>query len=177
MRILLKIFYVFLSLGIIANTTAQAGWDPNAEKDARKTIALFKKKDSRLQTFFDQAYGYAVFPTVGKGALWIGGAHGNGVVFKKGNMIGYTSLTQLTIGLQLGGQAYSEVIFFKDKKTLDDFKKGNFELSAQASAIAATEGAAAHADYSDGIAIFTMEKGGLMFEASVGGQKFSYEAK
>jgi lipid-binding SYLF domain-containing protein len=96
-------------------------------------------------------------------------------VYEKGKPIGDTSLTQITIGFQLGGQAYSEIIFFKDKKTLDDFKNGNFELGAQASAVAVTAGASADANYEKGVAVFTMAKGGLMYEASVGGQKFSYD--
>lgn len=149
-------------------------WDANAVKKANETIAAFKKKDKKLENFFKQAHGYAVFPTVGKGAMGIGGAHGKGVVYEKGKPVGETSLTQLTIGFQLGGQAYSEIIFFKDKKTLDDFKKGNFELGAQASAVAITAGASADVNYEKGVAVFTMAKGGLMYEASVGGQKFSY---
>lgn len=159
------------------------GWDPavksgdsgNRRPSVQKTIDTFKAKDPDIQRFFNTAYGYAVFPTIGKGAAGIGGAHGKGEVFERGHMVGVSSITQLTIGFQLGGQAYSEIIFFKDKETLDDFKEGNFELSAQASAVAVTAGASKDAAYDRGAAIFTMTKGGLMYEASVGGQKFSYE--
>ena len=98
-----------------------------------------------------------------------------GEVYEQGVLIGTSSLTQLTIGWQLGGQAYSELVFFKDKAALDDFKRGNFELGAQASAVAATAGASADASYDNGVAIFTLAKGGLMYEASIGGQKFSFE--
>ena len=163
----------------------QAGWNPSAEEKAEQqnvkntkvaeTLARFKNKDPSLKTFFKKAYGFAVFPTVGKGGIGIGGAYGSGEVFKKGRLIGKTSISQLTIGFQLGGQAYSELIFFKDKKTLDDFTSGNFEFSAQVSAVAVTAGASADVDYNNGVAIFTMAKGGLMYEASVGGQKFSFE--
>lgn len=165
---------------------AQAGWNPLKKDDKAKeeasrhsevlaTVQAFKERDPSMRVFFDKAYGYAVFPTVGKGGIGIGGAYGKGEVFRQGQLIGRSSLKQLTIGLQLGGQAYSEIVFFKDKAALDRFRGGNFEFSAQASAIAATEGASADVDYNDGVAIFTMGKGGLMFEASVGGQKFTYQ--
>ena len=167
---------VAVFLGVSTNTVF-AGWDANAEKKARDTVAAFKKTDKGLKAFFDKAAGYAVFPTVGKGAIGIGGAHGKGTVFANGAAIGSTSLSQVTVGFQLGGQSYSQIIFFKDKATLDKFKTGKFEFSAQASAVAATEGAAATADYSGGVAVFTMAKGGLMYEASIGGQKFSFEPK
>lgn len=167
----------FFSMAMLAAASAQAGWNPEDEKEARAAIAEFKKADAGLAAFFEKAHGYAVFPTVGKGGLVIGGAYGSGTVFEQGKAIGSSSLTQVTVGLQLGGQAYREVVFFKDKAALDRFTEGNFELGAQASAVAAKAGASADADYDQGVAIFTMAKGGLMFEASVGGQKFSYEPK
>lgn len=151
--------------------------DAEKEKKARETIAMFKKKDATLNRFFDESAGYAVFPTVGKGGIGLGGAYGSGVVFEGGSSIGSTSLTQVTIGLQLGGQAYSEIIFFEDKKTLDNFKGGNFEFSAQATAVALKSGAGANAAYENGVAVFTAGEAGLMFEASIGGQKFSFEPK
>jgi len=163
-----------------AQMPVTAGWDANKlekeTKAANEAIAEFRKKDPSLKGFFDKAYAYAVLPTVGKGAIGIGGAYGDGVVYHGGRIIGYTSMTQVTIGFQLGGQAYRELIFFKDRKTFDNFKNGNLKFSAQASAVAATTGAAANVDYSGGVAIFTMVKGGLMYEASVGGQAFSFEA-
>ncbi len=125
--------------------------------------------------FLSSAYGYALFPTVGKGGLLIGGAYGEGRVYRGGTHVGDTSVAQLSIGFQLGGQAYREIIFFEDKSTFDDFKDGNFEFSAQASAVAATFGASVDADFDNGVAVFTLAKGGLMYEASIGGQKFSYE--
>jgi len=144
-------------------------------KDAQETIALFKKTDPGLSRFFDRSVGWAVFPTVGKGAIGIGGAHGGGVLFEGGQAAGTCTLTQVTVGFQLGGQAYSEIIFFESGATLADFKKGALALAAQVSAVAAAEGASANARYQLGVAVFTIAKGGLMYEASVGGQKFSFE--
>ena len=156
--------------------SASAGWDPDEAAGARQAIKEFKEADPSIKRFFNSAHAYAVFPTVGKGGLGIGGAYGSGLIFRGGKFVGETSLTQLTIGFQLGGQAYREVIFFRDKATFDDFRNGNFELSAQASAVAATLGASADADFENGVAVFTLAKGGLMYEASVGGQKFSYDS-
>lgn len=145
--------------------------------DALAAIANFKRKDPSIQRFFANAYGYAIFPSVAKGGLGLGGAHGKGEVYENGNLVGYTSLTQGTIGLQIGGQVYSEIIFFKTRATLNDFKWGNFEFSAQVSAVAVTAGASADADFEEGVAVFTLAKSGFMYEASIGGQKFSYVAK
>ena len=174
-RLISGLVVAFLAVGVVG--TAIAGWDPANEQRARETIAAFKKTDPGIGTFFKEAHGYAVFPEITKGAIGVGGAAGDGTVFERGTAIGSSSMTQVTIGLQLGGQTYSEVIFFKDKAALDNFKRGNYELAAGASAIALKEGASKTADYSNGVAIFTMGTGGLMFEASIGGQKFSYEPK
>jgi len=143
-------------------------------KHANTAIKDLKRADPGLSRFFDDAAGYAVFATVGKGAVGIGGAHGTGVLFEKGTSVGEATLTQVTVGLQLGGQAYSEVIFFETEKSLADFKKGGFAMAAQVSAVAASAGASANAKYVQGVSVFTLSKGGLMAEASVGGQKFSY---
>lgn len=107
----------------------------------------------------------------------VGGAYGNGIVYANDRKIGYSTLKQLTVGFQLGAQVYSELIFFKDEKTLERFKSEKVEFDAQISAVAVTLGAAANADYSDGVAVFTLTKGGLMYEASLGGQHFSFEAE
>ena len=127
-----------------------------------------------MKKHFSNAYGYVIYPNVGKGGIGIGGAAGNGVVWEQGNMIGMAKLTQVSIGFQWGGQAYREVIFFESKKEMDRFKENKVELSAQASAVAVTAGASADAKYVDGVMVFTMQKGGLMYEASVGGQKFKF---
>jgi len=135
------------------------------------------KSDPGLQKFFDEAAGYAVFPTVGKGGIGVGGAFGKGEVYEGGQLAGYCKLTQASIGLQLGGQSYTELIFFEMQAALDRFKSGNFAFAAQASAVALKSGASANAKYTDGVAVFTMGESGLMYEASVGGQKFSYTPK
>jgi lipid-binding SYLF domain-containing protein len=143
--------------------------------DSHTAKAEFIKKDALMKALFEKAYGYVIFPNVGKGGVGVGGASGNGVVYERGVMIGMSSLSQLSIGLQAGGQAYREVIFFESKKEMDRFKESKFEFSAQASAVAANTGASANAKYTDGVMVFTMEKGGLMYEAAVGGQKFKFK--
>ena len=161
------------------------------------TINVFKKSDA-TKPFFNNCYGYAVFPTVGKGGIGIGGAYGKGKVYKKGKVTGTVSLAKLSIGFQLGGQAFSEIIFFQDKRSYTEFTSGSFEFDASASAVAITAGVQAkagtegttasasagpatgdHADinYSKGIAVFVHTKGGLMYEAAIGGQKFSFTPK
>jgi lipid-binding SYLF domain-containing protein len=171
---------LFTGLALICMTSSAVAFepDPNDESQlaAAKAILDIKKADPGIQTFFEDSAGYAVFPSVGKGGIGIGGAYGEGLVIVDDAVVGKTSLTQVTVGLQLGGQVYSEFIFFKDEVALEQFKRGNYELGAQASAVAATAGASADADYDKGVAIFTVTGGGLMYEASVGGQKFKYEA-
>lgn len=166
-----------LAAGWDARTPGGDGGAATGSRDVRATIDAFLNKDPSLQAFFDKAYGFAVFPGVGKGGFGIGGAYGKGEVFEQGRLIGYSSLKQLTIGFQLGGQKYSEIIFFRTKAALDDFTRGNFEFSAQASAVAVTAGASTDADYDYDVAVFTMARGGLMYEASIGGQKFSYRPR
>ena len=172
----LALLLIFLFIELNFSQGSVGGWDPEALENANNIIKSYVEKDPELETFFDKAYGYAVFPTIGKGAIGIGGAHGRGTVFEQGNPVGKTSMTQITIGLQFGGQAYSEIIFFENKEVLDLFKTSRYELNAQASAVAVTLGVSADLSYTDGVAIVTMSKGGLMYEASVGGQKFEYEA-
>ncbi|MBX3323655.1 MAG: lipid-binding SYLF domain-containing protein [Phycisphaeraceae bacterium] len=147
------------------------------ERDAARTLSIAKRNDSSLSKFLTDARGYAVFPTVGKGAIGVGGAYGRGVLYEGGKIVGYCDLTQGTIGLQLGGQAYSQIIAFETQDAVDIFKSGNFAFSAQATAVALRSGAGANAKYADGVAVFTMDEAGLMFEAALGGQKFSYEPK
>lgn len=151
--------------------------DTELAEKANNTLADFISSDPGINNFFEKAYGYAVFPTIGKAGFGVGGAHGKGIVYKQGVASGTTSMTQVTLGLQIGAQGFSEVIFFEDQKTYEDFIKGNYEAGAQVSAVVVKKGAAAQTKYSKGIAIFTHVKGGLMAEASVGGQKFSFEQK
>lgn len=143
-----------------------------ADSETAKTE--FIKSDPLMKALFDKAYGYVIFPNVGKGGFGIGGAAGNGVVYEQNKRVGMAKLSQVSIGFQAGGQAYREVIFFETKNEMDRFKESRFEFSAQASAVAVTEGASANVKYTDGVMVFTMQKGGLMYEASVGGQKFKF---
>ncbi len=160
----------------------------------KDTIDVYKKAET-VQPFFKNAYGYAVFPAVGKGGIGIGGAFGKGQVYRKGKVTGSVTLIKATIGFQLGGQAFSEMIFFEDERAYNDFTRGNFEFDATASAVAITAGVQAKAGtegttagasagpatgkqapstYRKGMAIFVHTIGGLMYEASIGGQKFNF---
>jgi len=164
--------------------------------DYDDTIKIFKMAGESA-SYFDKSYGYAVFPTIGKAGIGIGGAHGKGRVYAGGKHVGNSSMTQLSVGFQLGAQAYSQMIFFQDKRAFDEFTSGNFEFGAQASAVAITAGVSAGAstaggaqagasggkhdattagEFYKGMAVFTVAKGGLMYEASIGGQKFSYDS-
>jgi lipid-binding SYLF domain-containing protein len=170
-----------LTLLFALASTALPGWDPNkadeATEAAQEAIKAFQATDPDLKIFFEKARGYAVFPTVGKASMGMGGAYGKGTVFEQGKEIGTTTLKQVSMGFAFGGEAYREIIFFQDQKTLDDFKKGNFELGAQASAVALKKGASKNVDFEKGVAVFTQTKGGMMFDVSVSGQKFTFEPK
>jgi len=180
---------VMLVLGLTGYNTAYA------DKYAA-TIEVFQKAEA-TQPFFENCYGYAVFPTIGKGGIGIGGAYGTGRVYAQGKPTGTAKLFKATIGLQWGGQAFSQMIFFEDKRAFEEFTGGNFEFDAGVSAVAITAGAQAKAgtegatagasagpatgtqartSYRKGMAVFVQAKGGLMYEATIGGQKFSYTA-
>jgi lipid-binding SYLF domain-containing protein len=167
----------------------------SAEEDYSSTINVYKQSP-QVEPYFKDSYGYAVFPTVGKGGLGIGGAYGKGQVYRDGKVTGTTTLTKISIGFQAGGQAFSQIIFFQDKRAYDEFTSGQFAFDAQASAVAITAGVqaqagstgatagasagpktAAHAEtsYHKGMAIFVQAKGGLMYEAAIAGQKFSFK--
>jgi lipid-binding SYLF domain-containing protein len=185
-----KIALVGALLGVLALVTLPARADEYSD-----TIAVFKNAGESGK-YFGMSYGYAVFPTIGKGGVGIGGARGTGRVYAKNKYVGDVTMTQLTVGLQLGGQAFSQIIFFQDERSFKEFTSGNFEFSAQASAVAITAGASASAGtggnsagasagkndattkghYKKGMAVFTVAKGGLMYEAALGGQKFKYKA-
>ncbi len=170
-----SILAVFICAVVAASLSLEAVAESAIDQRCRDAISLFKKTDWSIGNFFQTAYGYAIYPRVGKVGMGIGGARGKGLVYRGGRKVGRTSLHQLTIGFQLGGQVYQEAIFFETENSFEDFKGGNFELSAQASAIAASAGVAATAKYSHGVAIFTLGKAGLMYEATIGGQKFSFK--
>lgn len=147
----------------------------NDVSESREAIAGFKKTDSGISKFFGSAYGYAVFPGIGKGGLGIGGAGGKGTVFKGGTPVGDCKMSQVTIGFQAGGQKYAEIIFFENAEAYERFVDNKFEFAAQVSAVALKVGVSADAEYRDGMLVFTEAIGGLMYEASVGGQKFKTE--
>ena len=153
---------------------AQNDRDTKIMSDAEYAKKTLIAKDAGLDDFFKNASGYAIFPNVGKGGLIIGGASGNGVLYENGIAVGMTSLKKINIGLQAGGQAVIEVLFFETDAALEKFKNGNYEFSAEASAVVAEEGKAENASYSDGVMVFALPKAGLMADASVGGQKFEY---
>ena len=166
---------LFSSVLFFANAVkAQSGKDKEIIKDCDSAKAEFIRTDGLLSNVFQSATGYVIFPNVGKGAVGIGGASGNGIVYERGVMIGKAKMSQVSVGFQLGGQAYRELIFFENQESIDRFKKNKVEFSAQASAVAATAGASANAKYHEGVMIYTQQKGGLMYEASVGGQKFKF---
>jgi lipid-binding SYLF domain-containing protein len=138
------------------------------------SIQKFKSTDPSMDKFFNNAYGYAVFPAVRAAAVGIGGAYGQAEVYEKGKLVGYADLNQANVGASLGGQRYSEIVFFKDDGAMSTFKTTQVEFDARASAIAASAGAATTADYQKGVAVFTLPEGGLMFQAAIGGQKFRF---
>ena len=169
-------FLVLISLLCVSPLVAQSSSkDKKIVADAEDAKAAFIKADGLMSGIFSSSYGYVIFPNVGKGAIGIGGAAGNGAVYEQGSLIGMAKMTQASIGFQWGGQAYREIIFFETKSDLERFKQNKFEFSAQASAVAVTAGAAANVKYKDGVMIFSQTKGGLMYEASVGGQKFNFK--
>jgi len=149
--------------------------DTELANEVDKAIKRLIADNPTIEKHFHSAYGYVVFPVITKAGLGVGGAGGKGLVFEKNTVIGSATLAQATLGLQAGGQQYMEVIFFEDKPALDRFKEGKIKFSGQASAVALKEGASVDLAYQDGVAVFTKAKGGLMAEASLGGQKFKYK--
>jgi lipid-binding SYLF domain-containing protein len=174
--IMLKLagFLLITALAVPAAVSAQTSKDKKLIIDADEAKAEFIQKDGLLKNLFANSYGYVIFPNVGKGAIGVGGAAGNGIVYQGGSMIGKAKMKQVSVGFQFGGQAYREVIFFENEAALNRFKQDKFEFAAQASAVAVTAGASANVKYKDGVLVFTQQKGGLMYEASIGGQKFDY---
>lgn len=189
----IPLFLVLTCAQALGEDKAASTTDKHAQKYADATQTF--KEAGESGKYFDNSYAYAIFPSIGKGGIGIGGAHGAGRVYTQGVYVGDTKMTQVTLGFQLGGQVYSEMIFFQDKEAFDKFTSGKFEFGAQATAVAITAGASAQATtggsgasasgdenhartaggYQNGMAVFTVAKGGLMYEASIGGQKFSYK--
>lgn len=168
---------LFLLAFIFSFTGNAQKWNPERLQESKEALNEMIENSPKLQTFKDKAYGYVVFPRVTKAGIGIGGAAGTGIVFKNHVDVGSSKLKQASVGLQLGGEQYSEAIFFENKKAYDNFINGKLKFDAQASAVAITAGASIDAAYHDGVAVFTRTKGGLMYQASIGGQHFKYEPK
>lgn len=169
---LVLVITLFLGFSLIAQSKEKKNQIIQDAKDAK---TAFLKSDPGMAKFFESSYGYAIFPNVGKGGLGVGAAAGSGAVWQQGKLIGTAKLKQLSIGFQAGGQAYREVVFFEKDEDLSRLKANKVEFAAQVSAVAVASGVSADAKYSEGVLVFTMAKGGLMYEASVGGQKFRFK--
>ena len=164
----------------------------------KNEVAIQAFRDAGAGSYIDASYGYAVFPSIGKAGLLVGGAHGKGAVYREGTMIGKSTMTQVSLGIQFGGQVYKQIVFFEDARSMREFTSGDFEFSGQAAAVALNSGASAEistggggrvsvtaangestevdsAGFVDGMAVFTLSQGGFMVEVSIGGQRFSYE--
>lgn len=179
MRYTLLLATVVVAAGLVGCSTAPK---TEGKKEALKTevnsaITEMKSVDPTIADLLKKSYGYAMFPSIGKGGLIVGGAYGRGEVYEQGDMIGFADVTQANIGLQAGGQTYKELIAFENADALNRFKSGKLKFSADASAVALKSGAGAAAEFQDGVAVITEPNGGLMFEASIGGQSFSFMPK
>jgi lipid-binding SYLF domain-containing protein len=189
-------FRARIIVSLLVLFAVNSSWADATPEECQETLANFKSLSSNLSNLMASSYGYAVFPTIGKGGLGIGGAGGSGCVYAGGKQTGTSKMGQVTIGFQAGGQAFSQIILFENKESFDKFATGKFEFGAQATAVALTAAAQAEAGtkgaassvgvsdeksggkaagYTNGMAVFTVAKGGLMYEASIGGQKFGYE--
>ncbi|HEX4055198.1 MAG TPA: YSC84-related protein [Tepidisphaeraceae bacterium] len=158
------------------STAPETGPDrTQLHNDAQASLNDFKTQDPSLDNVLHNAYGFAIFPSIGKGAVGVGGAYGQGEVYQQGNRVGYADMTQATVGASIGGETYAELIVFQNADALQRFQSGQLTFAADASAVAAKAGAAADANWQNGVTIFVSVKGGLMTEASVGGQKFNYQ--
>ncbi|MEE8495784.1 MAG: YSC84-related protein [Xanthomonadales bacterium] len=169
----------FIACVLLVPASGVLAFEPDTgdalQLNVAKAILDLQEKDPGTAEFFTGARGYAVFPKVGKGGIGIGGAYGKGLVIAGDKVVGKTSLSQVTLGFQLGGQVYAQFIFFEDQTALDNFRRGNFEFGAQASAVAVTLGVSVDANYDQGVAVLTNVSGGLMYEATISGQKFKYK--
>jgi lipid-binding SYLF domain-containing protein len=165
-----------MGFGLVGCSTAPKDQEKRdaLDSDTQKTLAAMKSADPTFGAFLDSSYGYAVFPTVGKGGLIVGGSYGKGEVMEQGKFVGYSDMTQATIGAQIGGESFAEVICFENKQALDQFTAKEYAFTAQVQAVALKSGAAKNARFREGLAVFTYIKGGLMAEAAVGGQKFRF---
>jgi lipid-binding SYLF domain-containing protein len=172
MRQIFRYITLAAALGMAGIFAASAADDLRAETE--RTVARFQQANPGLKTYFDTAAGYAVFPGVGKGGFIVGGEYGKGLVYEKGRPIGEAKLKEVSIGAQVGGESFDEVIFFQTPETLQEFKRGKNLVDAQVSGVAAAQGVEQHAKYQNGVAVFVLPRNGLMGQASIGGQKFEF---
>ncbi|WP_029035600.1 lipid-binding SYLF domain-containing protein [Salinimicrobium terrae] len=169
----LKSVMIVLVLALASCGSAKKTGD-DLVADAREEKAMIEREYPMMADHFNEAAGYAIFPNVGKGAYIIGGASGNGAVYENGNLIGYADLKQVDVGLQIGGKAFVEVLFFETEEDLQQFKDGSYQLDASASAVILDKGISKNLDFENGVAVVTVPKGGAMAGISVGGQRFDF---
>jgi lipid-binding SYLF domain-containing protein len=176
--------FILTTFGVAALFLAGCSTEPetNADRsqlnnDASAAFNDFKTQDPKLGDLVNNSYAYAIFPSIGKGAVGVGGAYGQGEVYQGGKRVGYADMTQATVGPSVGGETYAELIVFQTPDALQAFQAGQLAFAADASAVAVKAGAAADAKWEHGMGVFIYVKGGLMTEASIGGQKFNYEAQ
>jgi len=171
---------VMATLALIISFTMNAqvgGWNPELIKDSNEALETMIEKTPKLESFYNESFAYVVFPKITKAGIGVGGAMGKGIVFKNHQVEGVSKLKQATIGLQLGGQEYSEIIFFENQESFEKFTNGKLKFDGQASAVALKKGASIDLAYQDHVAVYTLTKRGLMYEASLGGQHFEYKSK
>ncbi len=166
---------VLLLIGACATAPKSTADRTKLAMRADATLATMKQRNPNLQSVLNESIGYAVFPEIGKGGIGIGAAYGRGVLYENGRMVGYVELNQASIGAQLGGQTFAELIVVRDHAALDRIKNGTFSLSGDASAVALTSGAAATADFNEGVAVYVMPRGGLMAELTISGQQINFQ--
>ncbi|MFM1877421.1 MAG: hypothetical protein RLZZ241_287 [Bacteroidota bacterium] len=169
------LFFILILIAGSAVGKAQAYKERHLIKDSEAAKAQLLKTNPDLQSYFDSAAGYALFPNVGKGGFFVGGASGNGILFENQKAVGSADLKQLSLGFQFGGQAIIEIIFFETQEDLEHFKRAEFQFSAEASAVAVKSGIAIATKYNDGVAVFALPKAGLMASAAIGGQRFTFK--
>lgn len=170
-----KIVMAVLAFIISITMNAQVGgWKPELIKDSNETLQTMIQKTPKLESFYNESFGYVVFPKITKAGIGVGGAMGKGIVFRNHQVVGLSKLKQASFGLQFGGQQYSEIIFFENQESFEKFTNGKLKFDGQASAVALKEGVSIDLAYQDGVAVYTLTKGGLMYEASIGGQHFKY---
>ena len=173
-KLAVPIAFVLVALGCGGAPETRAE-EQAAISQARATVQTMTAEDPTLQGVLDRSYGYVVFPQIGAGGFIVGGARGQGVVFERGRPVGFATITEGSIGLQAGGQSFSEIIVFEDPSAFQRLRSGNFDLTAEAQAIALTSGVAANANFEGGTAVFVLPEGGLMAGVSVGGQQIDFE--